>query len=230
MTATSRTAGDGSGDPTAQMPAISADDAPLVTSAVSGDRCTTCGAPMASDQRYCVECGARRGRPRFEVSGTPAPREPLAGAPIPPRRMSMSAGTTLIAGVATLLLALGVGVLIGHSNSTTTTKQPAAQVITVSGGGGGTSSGTAGGASSSNATTSGGNAKHHGTTTKISKPKHHLASKQAASAATQAASQTLKTNSGVKIAPASQTQGGACAAGTAGCQNGHFTGNFFGGG
>ncbi|MFZ0388585.1 MAG: zinc-ribbon domain-containing protein, partial [Solirubrobacteraceae bacterium] len=30
-----------------------------------GDRCVNCGAPLSSDQRYCINCGERRGAARF---------------------------------------------------------------------------------------------------------------------------------------------------------------------
>ena len=29
-------------------------------------RCSGCGHPMATDQRYCLECGTRRGGPRVD--------------------------------------------------------------------------------------------------------------------------------------------------------------------
>ena len=33
--------------------------------AAGGDQCPNCGASMAPDQRYCLECGHRRGDPRL---------------------------------------------------------------------------------------------------------------------------------------------------------------------
>src|SRR5579875_344165 len=38
----------------------------------SGDRCAECGSALAIDQRYCVECGTRRGRPRFAIASAGA--------------------------------------------------------------------------------------------------------------------------------------------------------------
>src|ERR1700733_12540224 len=74
------------------------------------DRCVNCGAPLASDQRYCVNCGERRGKPRFALA---APQEAVTEevtttrSASTPRRPRTSAGFNLIAGVATLLLAMG---------------------------------------------------------------------------------------------------------------------------
>jgi hypothetical protein len=98
----------------------------------TGDQCPTCGAPVAGDQRYCVECGERQGRSRFAL------RDDHPAAPPPPaprrRRLQASSATTLIAGVATLLVAMAVGVLIGHSgNDRTAATSPPVRVVTVPG-------------------------------------------------------------------------------------------------
>ena len=108
--------------------------------------CVTCGAPLAPDQRYCLECGTRR-------AGTPGPgalvsRERTVSVPGGPAAAAATeivlppdAGwrnpTAIIAGVGCLLLAMGVGVLIGHAGKARTITAPA-QVITVAGGGGST--------------------------------------------------------------------------------------------
>jgi hypothetical protein len=105
---------------------------PIITPA--GEQCPACAAPMAGDQRYCVECGERRGQPRLPyMDGRP---RTAAAAPSPRRSLlpRTSSGTALIAGIATLLLAMGVGVLIGRSgNAGTTASAPAVQVLTVPG-------------------------------------------------------------------------------------------------
>ena len=31
----------------------------------NGEPCANCGSPLAADQRYCLECGTRRGGPRI---------------------------------------------------------------------------------------------------------------------------------------------------------------------
>jgi hypothetical protein len=103
--------------------------------------CAACGAPLASDQRYCLECGERRpGVSEFLRSGPPgadaAPAAPPGsrppGRPVeqqPPRGNALS----LLAGVGVLLLAMGVGVLIGRSGGGTTKSAPPAEVVTVAG-------------------------------------------------------------------------------------------------
>jgi hypothetical protein len=107
---------------------------------VDGEPCAACGAPLADDQRYCLECGERRapmssvllgGPPSGGLSQAQAPPT----APPPPRAATADGaprGTavTVIAGVGVLLLAMGVGVLIGRSNAPKQSAAPA-QVISV---------------------------------------------------------------------------------------------------
>ena len=87
---------------------------PTISAGLS-ERCTECDAQLAPDQRYCVECGHRRGDARFPITEAPARRAPAAAAP-PRRRFRPSASSTLVAGIGTLLLAMAVGVLIGRSS------------------------------------------------------------------------------------------------------------------
>ena len=52
-------------------------DTQLATS--SAERCTGCGNPLALDQRYCLNCGKRRGGPRVDYDkylGGEPPQEP----------------------------------------------------------------------------------------------------------------------------------------------------------
>jgi hypothetical protein len=201
------------------------EDAPtteLVTGVV-GDRCVNCQAPLAADQRYCVNCGERRGTPRFSyesMAGQAAPAAADAG--IPPRqRWRFSSGTSLVAGVATLLIAMGVGVLIGHDSNSVPARTPPPQVITLNGGGAtGAATGTG---TTSNATTAGTHKASKGGKTKVV----HVTAKSAA-AASNAAAKVL--GSGGNLSKnVSQQVGGSCTGGS-GCQNGKFTGNFFSGG
>ena len=105
-------------------------------------QCSSCGTPLAADQRYCLECGERRATvSEFLRSGPPRQASP----PVPPGFASPAGaeapaprgGTvSLLAGIGVLLLAMGVGVLIGRSGSGSS---PAStpQVISVASGGSG---------------------------------------------------------------------------------------------
>jgi hypothetical protein len=92
------------------------------------ESCPNCGSRMATDQRYCLNCGHRRGDPRLPfmdavvfMESMNAPSGSGGGAtPPPPPAQSgdnnrWNANAALIAGVATLVLAIGVGFLIGRS-------------------------------------------------------------------------------------------------------------------
>jgi hypothetical protein len=205
--------------PTRELPS-----APLTG---SGDRCSSCGAPLAHDQRFCVECGERRGgstlpqaQPAVEARSR---RVRTGGSPRPPR---MTSGATLVSGVGVLLLAIGLGVLIGQlANKNNNPKQAnaPAQVITVQNGAGGTVAGT------TPTTTP--------TTSHITKKAQaKLNSAAAASAPPPAAVQKKATQAAGKVlgnsnnlAPPTVTSGGSCSNTQAGCSNGKFTGTFFGG-
>ncbi len=145
---------------------------------VTGERCAQCAAPLAPDQRYCLHCGAARAHVNGPISGgrpggppprtaspsqatTPSgvPQSPPPGMPgvppgTPPGFSAASPANrnntlALLAGVGVLLLAMGVGVLIGRA-STGTAKVPPAQVISV----GGTAAGSVAPATTSTAPTS----------------------------------------------------------------------------
>jgi hypothetical protein len=62
----------------------------------------------------------------------------------------------------------------------------------------------------------------------VAKEKAALASKTVQKKAVQAAGKVL--GNGNNLAPPTVKAGGSCTSGQAGCQNGKFTGNFFGGG
>lgn len=188
----------------------------------SGDNCASCGAPMAGDQRYCLTCGQRRGDPRLPFMDAvvlmEAVRQPGGQAPPPPpkRKRSVSPNAALIAGVATLLLALGIGVLIGRSGHQEVAQTAAApQVIKVGGDGEETTANPEGAA-----TTGGKGAK--------AKTKKQKAAAEKAAEAHPAAEEVIKPTNGVKLAPPTVKPGDKCEAGAAGCENGEFTGNFFG--
>ncbi|MCW2991124.1 MAG: hypothetical protein JWM73_1718 [Solirubrobacterales bacterium] len=108
---------------------------------MSVDPCPSCGAAMAADQRYCLACGQRRTEARLDyleiLRGDRAPVAagvPLAAAGDARQRVN----TTVVASIGCLLLAMGVGVLIGNSGGGDGAAVPAvqpAQVIKVQGGG-----------------------------------------------------------------------------------------------
>ena len=78
--------------------------------------CAECDAPLADDQRYCLECGERRNGARpFNEIARPADAPP----PAPPadrHPQGVTAGMAA-AGVAIAVLFLGVGVLVGRAGS-----------------------------------------------------------------------------------------------------------------
>lgn len=109
-----------------------------------GAPCRTCGAPLAADQRYCLQCGTRRAEARLPFLDILARQAPAAAAPPATTTARHGPGTWLgrlstnaaaVAGVACLLLALGVGVLIGGlgDDSAASGGAGAPQVISVGG-------------------------------------------------------------------------------------------------
>jgi hypothetical protein len=97
-------------------------------------RCPNCGAALARDQRYCLNCGQRLTEPRvdFHQALGLQPSTP----PPPPRKTSWTdrgAVLTLVA-IAAIVVALGVGIVIGRGKGgSNTAGRPT--VVTVAGGG-----------------------------------------------------------------------------------------------
>ena len=190
------------------------------------EACGSCGAPMAVDQRYCLECGQRRGEPRLPFMDAVVLMEAVKQARQPPppqppkrKRSGISPNAALITGIGTLLLALGIGVLIGHSGSHEVAQTAAApQVITVGGGGG-----EEGVSSTSKGKSSSGGGKASKAKTKQQKQKALQESE-----AHPAAEEVLKPAGNVDLPPATVKPGDKCKSGEAGCEGGEFTGNFFG--
>jgi hypothetical protein len=146
---------------------------------VMTEQCAQCSAPLANDQRYCLQCGEPRPHVSGQLSAKPATEKPpqappsflgsppvsppaspsalpsasppvsppalpgIPGAPPSGRNNSLA----LIAGVGVLLLAMGVGVLIGRAGAGSP-KAPPAQVISF-----GAAAGGAAGAATTPATT-----------------------------------------------------------------------------
>ncbi len=200
-----------------------------------GDNCPSCGSPLAKDQRYCLVCGARRGDPRLPfmdaVVFMDAVKQPQPGgagdggnkAPPPQKRPLLSANASLVAGVATLVLAIGVGVLIGRSgDSGSTTASATPQIIRVGGGGEETETSAGTEASEGSSTGKSGKGKKKGTSKKA-----EAKSETGASGQTKAAEEVFKPS--VPQAKPEAKIGEKCEQGTAGCsKNGKFEGNFFG--
>jgi hypothetical protein len=143
-------------------------------------------------------------------------RPATVAAPVAARRPRMSPSTALIAGVCTLLLAMGVGVLIGRSgsNDQAATSAPAVQVVSVPGAAAPPADATA--ASAATAAAAGAAA------TKASK------SASGAAPAAKQSSSTAKPAAAAKKPPKVVKLGDKCTG--KGCTNGKFTGDFFGGG
>ncbi len=187
------------------------------------EACGACGAAMASDQRYCLECGQRRGDPRLPfmdavvlLEAVKQARQPPPPQPPKRKRGGISPNAALITGVGTLLLALGIGVLIGHSGTQEVARTAAApQVITVGGGE------VAAAGSKSKAPTTGGGASK-------AKTKQQKLAAQKESEAHPAAEEVLRPAGNVDLPAATVKPGDKCKSGEAGCEGGEFTGNFFG--
>jgi hypothetical protein len=104
-----------------------------------GDTCAECGAELATDQRYCLNCGRRRTGPRIASvpdyilatsgggAGTAGAAPQQAAAAAPRRELSPLWTATALAALGVMLL---IGVLIGKGDSPEqTTAAPA--VVTV---------------------------------------------------------------------------------------------------
>jgi ribosomal protein S27AE len=205
------------------MSSATAVNHPLVTA--TGEQCPSCGTTIAADQRYCLNCGQRCGEPRLPfmnaVTFMDVMKRPKTAAAAPPaansKRWRVSPNTALIASVGTLILAMGVGVLIGRSSEHSVTSTPAAaQIIKVPAGGGAE-------------TTTASTHKAAGGDGANSKAKKQSAAALKKEATTQkGAEEVLKPSAGVKLPPATVKPGGSCSSGTAGCKGGEFTGEYFG--
>jgi hypothetical protein len=110
-----------------------------------GELCSGCGALLAEDQRYCLNCGERRCDPRVPLDDTTQSAEiPVASEPTASRAVLVTLRSTPLsigaaaAGAGLVLLALLVGVLVGNSGDggSAPVAAPRPQVITVTSAGG----------------------------------------------------------------------------------------------
>jgi hypothetical protein len=203
--------------------------------------CPSCGAAMAADQRYCVDCGRRRvDPPRPEsrsAAGAGGAAPPPPPAPLPPAQRPAgpnlwSPSAALIAGVATLILAVGVGFLIGRAGDTGNAGGGKVEVIQVGPGPGTGEAVTPGGgeepaepSTKSAAPEAEGKAKPAPKSTR-EKTKIEEGSKEAEELQKEASEKV--THATVPQAKPTAKVGETCEEGTAGCGANHkFEGEFF---
>jgi len=85
----------------------------------ANEPCEECGAAMDPQQRYCVNCAARRGNganpaSRYFATMSKRARRPLA---LPAAKQSPTSRAAAVAFFALLPLAVGLGVVVGRSGS-----------------------------------------------------------------------------------------------------------------
>lgn len=117
--------------------APAADESPQQSRPIEQVRCSSCGQGMAPDQRYCLQCGSRRGGPRVEFDGylgeraeaekpglfggePPPPTRPaywVSGAEPDPRPVREVTPLMAAAGLMAFALILIFGVLIGKQGN-----------------------------------------------------------------------------------------------------------------
>ncbi len=210
--------------PPPPKPGASAPATPPHTS-TGYERCPSCDSLVAIDQRYCIECGRRRGEPRLPFMDAVVFMDAMNRPTEPPARTKeknrkLSPNTALIAGVGTLLLALGIGVLIGRSGDHGGTQAAAPpQIVTVGGGGEATAQ-----------TSSKGGETVGGATTKGKSKKQVVEAKKKAAETGEGAKNVLHAVPGANLPPPTVKIGGKCKQKVAGCnESGEFDGSFFGG-
>jgi hypothetical protein len=224
----------------------------------SSESCPNCNARMAADQRYCLNCGHRRGDPRlpfmdavvFMESMNSAPGGTGGATPPPPPAQSggsnnkWNANAALIAGVATLVLAIGVGFLIGRTGHNDNSSAGGGEVKVVQVGGAPAAGGEAeapaevessategGGKASTGSKTGGGSGGKSGKPAKEKTPSEKTKVKEGSTEekklAEEASNEVLHPT--VPTVEAGTQLGEACEKGAAGCgASGKFEGNFFG--
>ena len=116
---------------------------PQPTLGLHGEPCATCGVPLAADQRYCLDCGARRADARLPfrdiLAAAPVPHvahgSAHGAAPAPAAHADGNRSGTLaaLAGLGVVLLALAAGVLIGQAGGDDSNQSTTPQVINLGG-------------------------------------------------------------------------------------------------
>lgn len=222
----------------------------------SSESCPNCSARMAADQRYCLNCGHRRGDPRLPFMDAVVFMESMnsapgggggGGTPPPPPTQSggsnnrWNANAALIAGVATLVLAIGVGFLIGrtgHNDNSSAGNGGGVKIVQVGGTGGEVAAtpqeattpeeSTGGKEKSSGSKGEGGKAKGKsaGEKSTAEKAKIQEGSEEETKAIEEAQNKVLHATT--PQAKVGAQVGESCEKGTPGCEGEEFTGNFFG--
>jgi hypothetical protein len=87
-----------------------------------GDTCEQCGSVLATDQRYCLNCGRRRGEARVDYERRLAGAPPAANGNVVPVRAANPQWSPVVAigAIAVLGVMLLLGVLIGKKDNNTT--------------------------------------------------------------------------------------------------------------
>lgn len=108
--------------------------------------CPSCGAALADDQRYCLNCGQRQGEPRVDFrqhlekdavpqasppAGIAPPPNGAAPEPPPQKPQRDYAPLAAAGGIAVLGIMLLIGVLIGRGTGDSNESAAAPQVVTV---------------------------------------------------------------------------------------------------
>ena len=186
----------------------------------TGVACTVCGAALAPDQRYCVECGQRRGRSDLPIAAVAYEYEESPAPEARPSRWRLTSNSAFIGVIGLLLLSMGVGVLIGRAGTASASKSPTppVQVVTIAGGGAaapaasGAATAPASGAAATPAAGSGtaGSAASGGSSAKATTAK------------------TTSTTSTSTTVVKAETTRPLTGPNRPGYHNGKFTGNFFG--
>lgn len=194
------------------MTELLADPAPAAS-----DPCRACGHALAPDQRYCLNCGTRRGDARVDYL-----RETGATRDLPPVPVVVDARPSLVdraggpAGIAaTLLAAVGIGFLIGRADddgSTRTVLQRAPVVnVQAPAGAGGVAvapTGTTGAVAPPSAGAGAGAGSGTGSRSHASTPSKPAAKALSKALTKQAAAATKAAQSKIKNAPKVTSTGG----------------------
>ena len=115
---------------------------PMATTQIlgkAGEPCRECGVPLAADQRYCLNCGRRRGEPRLDFhryASAPANPATNGAAPAPPQAAPPEekpqrdyTPLAAVGGIAVLGVMLLIGVLIGKGDGGGTAAAPPPVVV-----------------------------------------------------------------------------------------------------